>query len=129
MKVRRFKLEDLADITCASDFYDAIGYDAEALKNRDVFGNKAYYKNFIIHPETDKAIKEIIDKNIPKLAKKVGSKTRAKVSASYDWFNFAPICNGPRYDAIEAYCGRILRNTIYIVEPRDIMYERAPKDE
>lgn len=126
MIVKRFSLDDVQDITCAADFYKALGYDDEAFRNKDVFGNKAYYKNFFITPRTDEALRNIMHGNIDKVAKKVGSKTRARISQHMDWFNYAPVCNGERYDEIASKLGRINNDTLYILQKGDYLYEEAP---
>lgn len=126
MIVKKFTSEDIKDITCASDFYKVIGLLGCEFEQADVFGHKMYYANLFISPRTDENIREAMQMNVGKLAKRVGSKTRAKVAQAIDWGNFAPICNGPRYDQFEAVMGTLKENIIYILQPGDDMYEENP---
>lgn len=126
MIVKRFKLEDISKATCSGEFYEAIGFGKEELADEKIFGKHPYYRNIFIHPDTDEAIREVFEKNTSKLAKKVGSKTAARIAWTIDWANYAPMSNGPRYKELEEAAGRIIRNAVYILEPTDIMYEEAP---
>lgn len=126
MIVKRFKLDDLKDIAEAGDFYKALGFGKEEFADKDKFGNKPYYKNFFVHPETSEAIKDILDSNVGVVADELGSKTRARIAQHLDWFNFAPVSNGPRYDEMVEACGRIIHNALYILEPTDLIFEEAP---
>lgn len=125
MIVKRFTSEDIKDITCAEDFYKAVGFDADEFRKKDVFGNKANYRNFFISPRTDTDIRLAMSQNVEKLVDRCGSKTRARTMQSMDWSNFAPICNGPRYDEVEQAVERIIDNALYILTPGDELYEEA----
>lgn len=125
MIIKRFSLDDVQDIACAADFYKALGYDEETFRNKDVFGSKAYYKNFFITPRTDEALRNIMHSNIDKVAEKVGTKTLARITQSMDWFNYAPVCSGERYDDIASKLGRINNDTLYILQNGDYLYEEA----
>lgn len=110
MIVKRFKLEDLQHISSASELYEALDVD---WNDEELVGKKGYYKNFIIHPDTDQELVDILDRNSSK-------------KGQMDWLAFAPVSDGPRYDEVVEACGRVIRNALYIVQPTDIIYEEAP---
>ena len=116
MLLVKFELNDLEKCKNVADVYRAMGIGVKKgdpqdlnFNNKEVFGKRAYYANLFINKNTEKKIKDILGRE-----------------KSLDWFNYAPVSGGDRYEEVENEIGEINESVLYIVTPEDKFYIEDP---
>lgn len=129
MILMRFDLDDIEKCKTFNDVFEMFGIGLKEdskqglnIRNKEVFGERAYYANMIMN---DTTFMRIYDR-LQSFAKK--SKKGGKVSApdALQWINYSPVSSGPRYKQVEEMTGMVSEDVIYIITPDDPMYEEDP---
>ena len=123
MLLLHFELDDINKCSSVADVYHMMGIgikeeDPQDLKlsNKDVFGKKAYYKNFILSEKTSNRIYEHL---------KESSKGTLK-NPGFEWSVFGPVSDGERVKQVEERVGELNDSVLYILTPEDDLYEEEP---
>ena len=125
MILRRFNLDDIKNCKTLDDAFEMIGIGLREdskqdlnIRNKEVFGKRAYYANMIMNEKTYNAIYEQL--------KSQGKKNRMPSADALQWTNYSPISNGPRYEEVEKRAGGISEDVLYIITPEDDLYQEDP---
>lgn len=125
MILRRFNLDDIKNLKTLDDAFEMMGIGLKEdskqdlnIRNKEVFGKRAYYANMIMNDKTYNAIYEQL--------KSQGKKNRMPSADALQWTNYSPISNGPRYEEIEKLAGGISEDILYIITPEDDLYQEDP---
>lgn len=125
MILRRFNLDDIKNCKTLDDAFEMIGIGLREdskqdlnIRNKEVFGKRAYYANMIMNEKTHNAIYEQL--------KSQDKKSRMPSADALQWINYSPISNGPRYEEVEKRAGGISEDVLYIITPEDDLYQEDP---
>lgn len=125
MLLLHFELDDIDKCFSVTDVYNMMGIgvkeeDPQDLKlsDKDVFGKKAYYKNFILSEKTSNRIYEHL---------KESSKGTLR-DPGFEWSVFGPISNGERAEQVKERIGELNDSVLYILTPEDDLYEEEPSE-
>ena len=131
MILRRFDLNEIKNCKTLDDVFEMMGIGLKEdskqdlnIRNKEVFGEKAYYANMIMNDKTYNAIYE----QLKPLGKKWYNKNgdRMPSPGALQWTNYSPISSGPRYEEVEKRAGGISEDVLYIITPEDDLYEEEP---
>ena len=131
MILRRFNLEDIEKCKTLEDVFEMMGVGIKEdskqdlnIRNKEVFGKRAYYANMIMHDKTYNAIYEHLNTVGKKWRNRKGDEMASQ--AALQWVNYSPISSGPRYEEIERRAGGISEDVLYIITPEDDFYQEDP---
>ena len=127
MLLSKFNYDDLDKCKSVKEVFEVMGVGGDELPftNKEVFGEKAYYRNMFIADETYQKVLEIM-KPIPNYKGHKNPKNRLSYAAA-QWCNFSPMSNGPRFEQVkELVGGEINRSVLYILTPKDELFEEEP---
>lgn len=131
MLLRKFELEDIEKCRTVDDVFEMMGVGLRAdskqdlnIRNKEVFGEKAYYANMIMSDDTYMKIYE----HLKPLGKKWYNRSgnRMPSAEALQWTNYSPISSGPRFDAVKERMGEVNDSVLYIITPDDDLYEEEP---
>lgn len=131
MLLLKFDLDDIEKCKTLEDVFEMMGVGLKEdskndlnIKNKEVFGEKAYYSNMIMSDATYNRIYE----HLKPLGKKWYNRRgeRMPSEAALQWTNYSPISSGPRFEAVEERVGEINDSVLYIITPEDDLYEEEP---
>lgn len=131
MILRRFNLEDIEKCKTLEDVFEMMGIGLKEsskqdlnIRNKEVFGEKAYYANMIMNDDTYLKIYEQLKPQGKKWYNRSGN--RMPSADALQWTNYSPISSGPRYDKVKEAVGEISEDVLYIITPEDSLYEEEP---
>ena len=131
MILRRFDLNEIKNLKSLDDAFEMMGIGLREdskqdlnIRNKEVFGEKAYYANMIMHDKTYMAIYEQLKPQGKKWYNRSGK--RMPSADAMQWTNYSPISSGPRYEEVEKRAGGISEDVLYIITPDDDLYEEEP---
>ena len=125
MIIQRFDLEKVKKAKSASEVYKIMEID---FRDKEIFGEKAYYRNVIMNDKTYKAIFDQLNtiRYKGELPVKSGRISREAIT----WMAFCPISTGPRMEEVSKRIGIIDEDKLYIITPEDKdLYEQSPEVE
>ena len=131
MILRRFDLNEIKNLKSLDDAFEMMGIGLREdskqdlnIRNKEVFGEKAYYANMIMNDKTYMAIYEQLKPQGKKWYNRSGN--RMPSADAMQWTNYSPISSGPRYEEVEKRAGGISEDVLYIITPDDDLYEEEP---
>lgn len=131
MILRRFNLDDIEKCKTIEDVFEMMGIGLKEsskqdlnIRNKEVFGEKAYYANMIMNDGTYMKIYEQLKPQGKKWYNRHGD--RMPSADAMQWTNYSPISSGPRYEKVKEFVGEILEDILYIITPEDSLYEEEP---
>lgn len=131
MILRRFNLDDIKNCKTLDDAFEMMGIGLREdskqdlnIRDKKVFGKRAYYANMIMNDKTYNAIYEQLKPQGKKWYNRSGD--RMPSADALQWTNYSPISNGPRYEKVEQMAGGISEDVLYIITPEDDLYEEDP---
>lgn len=131
MILRRFNLEDIEKCKTLEDVFEMMGIGLKEsskqdlnIRNKEVFGEKAYYANMIMNDKTYTAIYEQLKPQGKRWYNRSGN--RMPSADAMQWTNYSPISSGPRYEKVKEAVGEISEDVLYIITPEDSLYEEEP---
>lgn len=131
MILRRFNLDDIDKCNTLEDVFEMMGIGMKEdskqdlnIRNKEVFGNRAYYNNMIMNDATFNRIYEHLKPLGTKRKNKSGNYMPSE--AALLWMNYSPVSNGPRFKQVSEIAGGIPEDILVIITPDDSIYIEDP---